>query len=792
MLSELRSTKNPSEAFSSSKSFLNLVENLLEHHDCVHKVLQIVGILVKESCFKNVNNLTTIFGTCKKFLGGESLDIRREAMKLFIALIESMPSKIFVEQALSYAHNDNWKVKEEILNLLIICLIKGIDKSLNIEHTVSQLAILVADDHSKVRFVAREACAMLALKGKTEKIMNTLGNLVIHNEYLKIKEIIEKNNFVTFNESKLMFEYPKKPKSLKKIKLNQPNLGLKGISKIKLNFSKRKIRNLELPQGSSGSLPRSKKVEKSTKTIRNRKIKMRNKPSNTALLSKETSKKRAGTRKISSNSSEALSPNNQGDNSTLNYTDYILSKKISSSFSPGRLRALKQTMRTKNSSKQEGNNFSNEIQNRRGIGASHRLSKISATQTSLHSINLHNRMEETSDTSGHIHESHFNTKSMAEKMNYSEYINLSETATQYESSGFSKRMIINRERKNQTQTRKNTKKMDAAAQACISRLLCKDSELENEGKYMRKEDIQKLKSPSKALKTVFKDLTCSDWKKQFDACNSLRALVLHHKEILLHDSYILQCFMQGMVKQVESLRSSIAKNALIAFKDVIEVLKKRLDNDLDYIMPAVMKKAAEKNTFLAKVATDLLISAAKSCSEHKVMSALGSLTFKKSPTIRVRMLIVLKTVVMKLGAKILKFKDNISIMSYLTSFLQDASEKVREKSKEALETLKQTLGNKFFEKLIKNTCNDKQELKIYRIFQTDKIGALSETAHSMKYLTKKHIRNERCTNTTHHFPQLRNQHTSPSNAVLESVPESEVLKRKIASVIRKPPNKLAQ
>ena len=49
------------------------------------------------------------------------------------------------------------------------------------------------------------------------------------------------------------------------------------------------------------------------------------------------------------------------------------------------------------------------------------------------------------------------------------------------------------------------------------------------------------------------------------------------------------------------------------------------------------------------------------------------------------------------------FKDNITIMNYLTSFISDASEKVREKAKETLMTLSQTLGQKNLEKFIRNT-----------------------------------------------------------------------------------------
>ena len=155
----------------------------------------------------------------------------------------------------------------------------------------------------------------------------------------------------------------------------------------------------------------------------------------------------------------------------------------------------------------------------------------------------------------------------------------------------------------------NTKKNNTIAKACVMRLLKTEPEIEDEGKYLKTSDIKPLKNPEKQIKIVFKDLISSDWQKQFDACNTLRALAIHHKETFIGDVFLMQNFIQNLIKQVESLRSTVSKNALLGFKDILASLKKRMDNDLDYLLPAVMKKATDTNTFLSKAATDLLVSA---------------------------------------------------------------------------------------------------------------------------------------------------------------------------------------
>lgn len=62
---------------------------------------------------------------------------------------------------------------------------------------------------------------------------------------------------------------------------------------------------------------------------------------------------------------------------------------------------------------------------------------------------------------------------------------------------------------------------------------------------------------------------------------------------------------------MESLRSTVSKNALLGVKDLIEALKKTMDNEIDYLLPAVMKKATDTNVFLSRAADEVLIAICK-------------------------------------------------------------------------------------------------------------------------------------------------------------------------------------
>ena len=53
-------------------------------------------------------------------------------------------------------------------------------------------------------------------------------------------------------------------------------------------------------------------------------------------------------------------------------------------------------------------------------------------------------------------------------------------------------------------------------------------------------------------------------------------------------------------KLVESLRSSLSKNAVITLGEAVEVLKKTLDPELDNILSRLMRKTLDTNSFISE------------------------------------------------------------------------------------------------------------------------------------------------------------------------------------------------
>ena len=269
----------------------------------------------------------------------------------------------------------------------------------------------------------------------------------------------------------------------------------------------------------------------------------------------------------------------------------------------------------------------------------------------------------------------------------------------------------------------------------VLQILSSDPPVE-EDKYIATKDLKPLDNPGKQIKVIFKDLISADWQKQIDSWNSLRSMAIFHKEILTNDSYIFQNFIQGIIKQVESLRSTVSKNALLGIKDLFDNLKRQLDSDLDYIIPACMKKASDTNIFLSKAAEEALISIWKNSNEVKIVNAITSLSNSRAPSTKVKIQIWLEVLIRRLGEKLLTFKESPTIMAYLTAYIADASEKVRDKAKELLNILKQSMTQKSLDKLIRTTCNEQQEKRISGFYNGVERSAISEAATSRIQFTR--------------------------------------------------------
>lgn len=97
-------------------------------------------------------------------LGHTNIRIRHEAIWAFLVIIYSIKQTSFFKMILPYIYNNNWHIREEILNLMIISFLWG-PNEIDSSRIIDTLATCLNDEKPKIKFVAREALAALCFKG---------------------------------------------------------------------------------------------------------------------------------------------------------------------------------------------------------------------------------------------------------------------------------------------------------------------------------------------------------------------------------------------------------------------------------------------------------------------------------------------------------------------------------------------------------------------------------------------------------------------------------------------------
>lgn len=119
--------------------------------------------------------------------------------------------------------------------------------------------------------------------------------------------------------------------------------------------------------------------------------------------------------------------------------------------------------------------------------------------------------------------------------------------------------------------------------------------------YVDTKDIPPLKHPQGDFQKALKALETQDWPDTFYTLNTIRSAVLHHPQTVINSGQ-LHSFIRLLMKQVENLRSSLAKNALLTMADCFQGLGKQLDAEVSGMVPGLLKRAGDSSIFLSESA----------------------------------------------------------------------------------------------------------------------------------------------------------------------------------------------
>lgn len=90
------------------------------------------------------------------------------------------------------------------------------------------------------------------------------------------------------------------------------------------------------------------------------------------------------------------------------------------------------------------------------------------------------------------------------------------------------------------------------------------------------EGLRPLTDPDKELEHVLVDIKSEDWLTASDSLMKLRRIIHFHSDFL--NVVVVKSLAADIMKHVESLRSSLSKNAVITINELSNAMKKALDS----------------------------------------------------------------------------------------------------------------------------------------------------------------------------------------------------------------------
>jgi len=251
--------------------------------------------------------------------------------------------------------------------------------------------------------------------------------------------------------------------------------------------------------------------------------------------------------------------------------------------------------------------------------------------------------------------------------------------------------------------------------------------------YLSPEEITPLENAESEWERCTEQIKHNtDWLLQFDTCNLVRRLCAHHTTIITNTPALLHGFVSDLLKLIDSLRSSLSKNALLLFADLFTYCKRALEPDLEYVVPLLLRKSTESGSFLGPHAGDVLKKMCENCLESRVTGVLiNSIAggIRAAAQVKLRAINCLHIVIRRLGERFIASREGEKILTVLSGALSEGALEIRNAAKEGLALANSLTGNPSeFDRLLKkvSTSNDSYKKALSALIKTGSQNFIAE------------------------------------------------------------------
>ena len=131
--------------------------------------------------------------------------------------------------------------------------------------------------------------------------------------------------------------------------------------------------------------------------------------------------------------------------------------------------------------------------------------------------------------------------------------------------------------------------------------------------------------------------------------------------------------MPELLKLVESLRSSVAKNAMITLAEMCEAFKKAMDPYLESIFVKLFKKAQDANSFIVEEVRKCTVSLCTYCSTAKISPIIVTNSNAKAVPVKMKVALCIDKILEKYDYSHQLLKENPKIVGVMSNLIVDGS-----------------------------------------------------------------------------------------------------------------------
>jgi hypothetical protein len=132
-----------------------------------------------------------------------------------------------------------------------------------------------------------------------------------------------------------------------------------------------------------------------------------------------------------------------------------------------------------------------------------------------------------------------------------------------------------------------------------------------------------------------------------------------------------------VLKLVESLRSSLAKNGMITLAEMCEAFKKSMDPFLEPIFIKLIKKAQDTNSFIIEEVNKCIKSLCSYCTNSKIVNIIINNSQSKSIPIKLKIAYCIDKIFEKDNYNLSLIRENQRILGVMGNYITDNCQEVR-------------------------------------------------------------------------------------------------------------------